>query len=73
MGTILLFEGSVPATADERVYIPAVSFMRPEANTNAFRHSGKMSVCFGDGHIKLTGIRDLRKGSPLWEMEKPLE
>lgn len=73
VSTILLFEGSVPATADERVYIPAASFMRPDANTNAFRHSGKMNVCFADGHVKLTGAEKLVQGSPLWEVEKPLE
>ena len=40
---------------------------------NALRHSGKMNVCFADGHVKLTGVEDLRMGSPLWEVAKPGE
>ncbi len=71
--TVLLLEGRVPSGPDQAINFPAISFCNPDLTALFCRHSGKMNVCFADGHVKLTGIRDLRKGSPLWEVEKPLE
>lgn len=63
--TILLFEGFVPDRAPEAVYIPACAGIRPEYD-EVFRHTGKMNVCFADGHVKTTLPDDMRGSSPLW-------
>lgn len=71
--TICLVEGSVPLEPTGAIFVPASIGVDPESTGNALRHSGKMNVCFADGHVKLLSIGDLLKGSPLWEVEKPLE
>jgi prepilin-type processing-associated H-X9-DG protein/prepilin-type N-terminal cleavage/methylation domain-containing protein len=71
--TVLLAEEKVPHGPGDAVYIPAVSFYAPGLDDRFFRHSGKMNVCFADGHVKLTGAPDLIQGSPLWEVVKPTE
>jgi prepilin-type processing-associated H-X9-DG protein len=63
----------VPDGPGKAIYFPALSFVSPEAAAEALRHSGKMNVCFADRHVKLTGVEDLRMGSPLWEVAKPEE
>jgi prepilin-type processing-associated H-X9-DG protein len=57
--TIALVESTVPDAPGNAVGIPAVSFIGREMHASAFRHSGKMNVCFADGHVKLTGAEKL--------------
>lgn len=63
----------MPLEPTGAIFVPASIGVDPESTGNALRHSGKMNVCFADGHVKLLGPESLVQGSPLWEVEKPLE
>ncbi|NPV47107.1 MAG: prepilin-type N-terminal cleavage/methylation domain-containing protein [Armatimonadetes bacterium] len=71
--TVLLVEGRVPDGPGYVLYVPIATGSDPQFDGACFRHSGKMNVCFADGHVKLLGPESLVQGSPLWEVEKPLE
>jgi prepilin-type processing-associated H-X9-DG protein len=71
--TVLLFEGRVPDGPGKAIYFPALAFVSPGVPDAGLRHSGKMNVCFADGHVRLTGVGELVKGSPVWEVVKPVE